>query len=222
MELLVVIAVLGILSALLLPAFGRAKRAGISAKCKSNLRQIGISLSLYMADFDYYPTYSSVYLLLDGRSSTLGDLNPASFCPVRFGKYWDEMPYIYNNFPGWQFPAAAVPPPPFLGGTFRLADRAPELIPARESVVGVPSDMIAFTDGAYYTASDPLRPAKLKVFGEYPWTGTEDLYPHSDGVNQVFCDGHVAILKRREVAHRSDMIRRRWFTDNLPHREMVP
>jgi prepilin-type N-terminal cleavage/methylation domain-containing protein/prepilin-type processing-associated H-X9-DG protein len=221
-ELLVVVAVLGILGALLLPALASAKRAGISAKCKSNLRQIGIALSLYTSECDSYPLYSFTYRLLDGPGNTPGPVNPATVCPVRIGKYRDEMSYIYNNFPGWQWPTVVTPTFPFLGGTFRLVNGARGLIPTRSSEVRVPSDTIAFTDGAYYTTLDSLRFTMLKVYGDYPWTGTEDIYPHTDGVNQVFCDGHVEVLRRREVSPRSDLIRRRWFTDNLPHHEFVP
>jgi len=54
-ELLVVVAIIGILAALLLPALSRAKEAGRSAVCKSNLRQMGIALVTYMADFKAYP-----------------------------------------------------------------------------------------------------------------------------------------------------------------------
>ena len=47
-ELLVVIAIIGVLAALLMPALGRAKEAGKSAACISNLRQIGIALQVYV------------------------------------------------------------------------------------------------------------------------------------------------------------------------------
>lgn len=50
LELLVVIAVIGILASLLLPTFGRAKESARGTACLSNLHQIGIALQLYVQD----------------------------------------------------------------------------------------------------------------------------------------------------------------------------
>jgi prepilin-type N-terminal cleavage/methylation domain-containing protein/prepilin-type processing-associated H-X9-DG protein len=49
-ELLVVIAVMGLLAGLLLPVVSRAKEAGRSSACLSNLRQIGVGLELYVQE----------------------------------------------------------------------------------------------------------------------------------------------------------------------------
>lgn len=46
-ELLVVIAVVGTLSAILLPALARAREAAKRASCQNNLKQMGLSFSMY-------------------------------------------------------------------------------------------------------------------------------------------------------------------------------
>src|SRR2546425_10161551 len=51
-ELLVVIAIIALLAALLLPALARAKESARRAKCRSNLRQLGIAMILYANEND--------------------------------------------------------------------------------------------------------------------------------------------------------------------------
>ena len=51
-ELLVVIAIIGLLAGMLLPVMGKAKEAGRSTACLSNLRQLGLTLQMYVQDND--------------------------------------------------------------------------------------------------------------------------------------------------------------------------
>lgn len=51
-ELLVVIAIIAILAAILFPVFAQAREAARKASCQSNLKQIGLSIAMYVQDHD--------------------------------------------------------------------------------------------------------------------------------------------------------------------------
>lgn len=54
-ELLVVVAIISILTGLLLPALGRARRTAQGASCLSNLHQIGVATRLYLDEYGVTP-----------------------------------------------------------------------------------------------------------------------------------------------------------------------
>ncbi len=49
-ELLVTVAIIGILAALIMPALGRAKESGRATLCQGNLHQIGLALQIYVGE----------------------------------------------------------------------------------------------------------------------------------------------------------------------------
>ena len=55
-ELLVVIAIIALLIAILLPSIGKAREAGRLSRCLGNVRQVGLSMTLYANDWkSWYP-----------------------------------------------------------------------------------------------------------------------------------------------------------------------
>ena len=89
--LLVLLAIIAILAALLLPALMRARQEAEKARCRSNLKAVGLALHMYAADYDErFP--ESLKQLVD-----LGYLarDEALQCPTRKGRAPGEIDYVY-------------------------------------------------------------------------------------------------------------------------------
>lgn len=73
-ELLVVVAIIGILASLLLPSLSRAREATKRAVCLSNMKQVGLGVSIYIEDGESSlpgPLYSLVRASYTSNSKTL-------------------------------------------------------------------------------------------------------------------------------------------------------
>lgn len=233
-ELLVVVAVIGLLLALLLPTFSRSKGAARLAVCKSNLRQIGIGLNAYVGDFQKYPaSWQSDHPTSSGqtRRSVQETLGPycdglvSQPCPSKsFYGYNDSGVGHAGAYDGFGNPVPYTEsdvPPEETGESFGLGRVHPGGLAVPESLVARPSDMIAFVHtgmlGTFIGFGWP------GVFAEGKWA------PHSRDPG-LFCDGHVEASNRMSIPHetnsfgRRDFVpdtlhTRRWNRDNEPHLE---
>jgi prepilin-type N-terminal cleavage/methylation domain-containing protein len=79
-ELLIVIAIIGLLAAILFPAFKRAQEGGYQANCASNLKQIYQAVELYRQDEKIYP--ASLAVLLPKESAIANPNGATTYIPM--------------------------------------------------------------------------------------------------------------------------------------------
>jgi prepilin-type processing-associated H-X9-DG protein len=110
-ELLVVVAILGILAALIFPALGGAKQKAQQAQCANNLRQLGIAQAQFVSDHHGYPYWTQV-------RNPPGDYpNPKEGWLDAFGAYanvvcWNTNRQPYQTAGLFHCPAARPPASP--------------------------------------------------------------------------------------------------------------
>jgi prepilin-type N-terminal cleavage/methylation domain-containing protein/prepilin-type processing-associated H-X9-DG protein len=221
-ELLVVIAIIAILAAFLLPALQRAKSEAWSAKCKSNLRQVGIGLALYVGDFQAYPFDFGIprgnnsyglerwpglvrpYVETHGgddHSESVMECPSKEGARQRFGQVMVTMERGYGvNAFGYQTGKGG--PLHGLAGTGNeSALMSGTIRPTREAEVLVASDMIAVADGTSNGPTNSILAGSTLLSRVDPKVVVnpnplplilQARQRHHGRGNVTFCDGHVA------------------------------
>ena len=234
-EMLTVIAIIGILVALLLPALSLAKARAQRIRCVSNLHQLGIGLSVIVMNNRAYPLglanpypYGEWFGQLEVEGLGIAK-PPRDFirtgvwrCPA-YGPQHLGFPfssYGYNYY-GDSFVQSWTNNFGLLGhfAVKPYSGRSNELIPLApigESEVVNPSDMMAIGDS--YEGSAIITRGSWFITGE-DW---EESSRHQGHDNVVFCDGHTESPTLQFLFQdTSDAALVRWNRDHKPHSEQL-
>jgi len=204
-ELLTVIAIIGILAAIIIPTVGKVRQTAKGAQCLSNLRQIGLAINLFPQDNKgYYPR---------GGSNPTSSINYATILAPYIPTRPNGNGVIINKV--FVCPAEVSQPDATFSNsvtqytaTFALetgssatadtgtSGNGPRLV---TSIVN-PSKTYLLLDGAlrgtgttlYSCDSSCTHNAAVADLALTPSTTTKLSFRHGDSANAVFVDGHTA------------------------------
>lgn len=224
-EVLVVIAVIGILAALSLPALSQAKRKAQLVQCMGNLHQLGVGLQIIVLNEHSYP------LLIGGTNgdgSWIGELaiqglgisQPLTnyirtgvwLCPTlqlsKKDQARDLLPVSYGYNSGGVVSDEDTDNNFGLGGSPTIHTRL------KDSAVAVPADMMAMGD----KFDGRLAMSRERATGYTLFAHQR----HQGKAAVVFCDCHVEspTLKYLDVVTNDEALSR-WNRDHLPHADRL-
>ncbi|EIP98328.1 prepilin-type N-terminal cleavage/methylation domain-containing protein [Opitutaceae bacterium TAV1] len=178
-ELLTVIAIIGVLAAILIPVTGRVRNQAKAAKCISNYKQIGQALYLYLAE--------SRNILPNVRYTKLeGSVVFAEYMSMKMRTTTDTLVYVQKNFSCPSRATGAV----WGAGFNTYVAELPFSTFTRPS--GQPYAMDLCEDARYIDGTS-LSSSSTRLAVAIP-------KPHSGKVTVLFLDGHSALKKVSQIS----------------------
>jgi prepilin-type N-terminal cleavage/methylation domain-containing protein len=205
-ELLVAIAVIGILSSLTLPAVQRARRAANGAVCLNNVRQLGAAAQLYWSDNENNPFPYKLGATNNGDVYWFGWIERGAEGQRRFDVTQGAL-YAYVrdsvrtcpqlNYAMGEFKLKAKGAAYGYGYNLHLSP-APNLAKVKMNSIARPAELAVFADAAqvntFQAPASPERPM-LEEFYYVNSTEATAHFRHRSVAMGGFADGHASSKK---------------------------
>jgi prepilin-type N-terminal cleavage/methylation domain-containing protein/prepilin-type processing-associated H-X9-DG protein len=220
-ELLVVVAIIGVLAGLLVPALAQAKRKAKAVQCLSQLRQLGLGLLMY-ADSEPDgklppdPQGADAPAWVQTLVPQLGSVDGIRICPAdgyaEARRRWGRSSYVRNEYTAREpKPVDEITAAPGLKpeltinrATLRLADLArpaDTFLAFEGSNLGVQFPPLGL-DRVPVPAFDDHTHPDTWVFGWAHVLADIDPYRHGKAANYLHADGHVAAIPAETLRRR--------------------
>ncbi|EDM27066.1 hypothetical protein LNTAR_07474 [Lentisphaera araneosa HTCC2155] len=185
-EILVVVAIIGILASLLLPTLGNARDKSRASVCKNNLKQLSVTMYLYLDDSQYIinhvtPNPSTGLNIPWSRANVFPGDNSILECPS------DEKADPASWEPSYGF------------NYFYLKEQ-------KLAEVSKPAETIFFADSGHVNTTHPWNNravAGYLINNKSAWAAPIGLR-HDEAPNLLWVDGHVSTLKDMINIHLSN------------------
>ena len=226
-ELLVVIAIISLLVSILLPSLNRAKRLARSISCLSNLRSVGLALSLYTAENDeillpgydqtvnhgQWPVLFTRFKEADTNIDVWNVRDTREGSTLYCSEWLSEDEKLLTNQGGWSGFLGSWYPTSYMGNSHVMVHYDPEgFIPGPEtptlrrdyrrlSVFARPSETMVLMDGAPDGIGAGINYASILL-----WPDVSAPIHVGSTINAVALDGHAETIGHDRLLDEADTV----------------